>query len=129
MKPPFSLSAHLFASEAATRAHLESVAQAGFKQVELWAMIPHMDYGDGRRVREVGSWLDELGLRPVSFHAPFYAHLEEARAGRWLSLAHPDEIVRAETLRRVETALRAMTEIGAKVAVIHPAAPGRAEIA
>lgn len=92
-------------------------------------MTPHMDVGDGQRVRQVGGWLAELGLRAVSFHAPFYAHLEEARAGRWLSLAHPDEAVRKETVERVKTALWAMAELGARTAIIHPAAPGRAQAA
>ncbi|MEK6711402.1 MAG: TIM barrel protein [Nitrospinota bacterium] len=126
MEANFSLSAHLFAYETLDFAHLREAAEAGFRRVELWAMTPHFDAGDAAALSNLKSWLKELSLAPATFHAPFYAGLAEARAGRWLSLAHPGEAARADALARTEASMRAMREAGAGVAVLHPCAPGQA---
>ena len=120
MDPTFSLSAHLFAYEPLSLEHLSEAAEAGFRRVELWAMTPHLDVGDARALADLKGWLRGLSLVPGSFHAPFYAGLPEARAGRFLSLAHPDPAARADALARTEAAMRAMRETGARLAVLHP---------
>lgn len=128
MDSTFSLSAHLFAYETLSAAHLREAAEAGFRRVELWAMTPHLDVGDPAALARLKGWLEELSLEAASFHAPFYADLSEARAGRFLSLAHSDQAAREDALARTERAMRALAETGVRVAVLHPAgAAGDAE--
>ena len=120
------MSAHLFAQEPLRHAHLTETAEAGFRNVELWAMTPHFDVGDAFRLQVLKRWLADLSLSAPTFHAPFYAKLEEARKGRWLSLASPEAQERAEALDRTIRAARAFRPLGARIAVIHPSAPAKA---
>lgn len=126
MARDYALSAHLFAYESLRFEHLKEAAEAGFRKIELWAMTPHFDVGDGAKLKALKGWLEDLSLGAPSFHAPFYADLDEARQGRWLSLADPDADARAEALQKTTSALRAFRPLGARTAVIHPSAPGKA---
>ncbi len=126
MARDYTLSAHLFAYEALRFEHLKEAADAGFSKIELWAMTPNFDVGDEAKLDALKNWLADLSLTASSFHAPFYADLSEARQGRWLSLADPDAGARAEALQKTTSALRAFRPLGARIAVLHPSAPGRA---
>ena len=126
MARDYALSAHLFAYESLRFEHLKEAADAGFSKIELWAMTPNFDVGDGAKLKALNGWMADLSLSTPSFHAPFYADLDDARAGRWLSLADPDADARAEAIQKTISALRAFRPLGAGIAVIHPSAPGRA---
>ncbi len=126
MASDYALSAHLFAYESLRFEHLKEAAEAGFSKIELWAMTPNFDVEDEDRLESLKGWMNDLSLSVSSFHAPFYADLSEARKGRWLSLADPDADARAEALQKTTSALRAFRPLGARVAVIHPSAPGKA---
>ncbi|MEE9275311.1 MAG: sugar phosphate isomerase/epimerase family protein [bacterium] len=126
MTPSYAVSAHLFAYEPLAFEHLRAAAEAGFARVELWAMAPHFDIADEAALARLKGWLEAASLEAVSFHAPFYAHLDEARAGRWLSLADPAPAARRRALERTEAAMRAFAGLGARIAVLHPCAPGAA---
>lgn len=86
-------------------------------------MKPHLDYEDPEAVTRLGEWLKNLSLEAFSFHAPFYAHFDQAREGSWLSLSSPSEEVRQESLALTKSAMYNMANLGCKVAVIHPCAP------
>ena len=47
MASDYALSAHLFAYESLRFEHLKEAAEAGFRKIELWAMTPNFDVGDG----------------------------------------------------------------------------------
>ena len=126
MAPDLALSAHLFAYEPLRFEHLKEAADAGFRKIELWAMTPHFDVGDETRLKTLKDWLVDLSLEAPSFHAPFYADLSEARQGRWLSLAATDSDTREAAIDKTIQTLRAFRPLGARVAVVHPGAPGRA---
>ena len=126
MRLDYALSAHLFAYEPLRFEHLNDAADAGFRKIELWAMTPHFDVSDIAKLKTLQDWLADLSLEAPSFHAPFYADLSEAKAGRWLSLANPDADARKRALAKTIQALRAFRPLGARVAVIHPSAPGKA---
>lgn len=126
MARDYALSAHLFAYESLRFEHLKEAAGAGFSKIELWAMTPNFNVGDGAKLKALQDWLADLSLSTPSFHAPFYADLDDARKGRWLSLADPDADARAEALQKTTSALRAFRPLGARIAVIHPSAPGKA---
>ena len=126
MAPELALSAHLFAYEPLRFEHLKEAADAGFGKIELWAMTPNFDVGDETRLKTLKDWLADLSLEAPSFHAPFYADLSEAREGRWLSLAATDKDARETAIEKTIHALRAFRPLGARVAVVHPSAPGKA---
>ncbi len=126
MAPDLALSAHLFAYEPLRFEHLKEAAEAGFQKIELWAMTPNFDVGDGARLKTLKGRLEDLSLATPSFHAPFYADLSEARKGRWLSLAAKEPDARKKALEKTTSALRAFRPLGARIVIIHPSAPGRA---
>ncbi|MYA96626.1 MAG: sugar phosphate isomerase/epimerase [Nitrospinae bacterium] len=126
LAPELALSAHLFAYEPLRFEHLKEAADAGFRKIELWAMTPHFDVSNEARLKTLKDWLAELSLEAPSFHAPFYADLSEAREGRWLSLAATDSDAREAAIDKTIQALRAFRPFGARIAVIHPSAPGSA---
>ena len=126
MAPDLALSAHLFAYESLSFDHLKEAAETGFRKIELWAMTPNFDVGDGARLKTLKGRLEDLSLTTPSFHAPFYADLSEARKGRWLSLADKEPDARAAALEKAMNALRAFRPLGARIAILHPSAPGRA---
>ncbi len=126
MRFDYALSAHLFAYEPLRFEHLKDAADAGFRKIELWAMTPHFDVSDVAKLKTLKGRLADLSLEAPSFHAPFYADLSEAREGRWLSLAAPDKDTREAAIQKTIQALRAFRPLGARVAVIHPSAPGKA---
>lgn len=114
-----SCSTHLFVHEVLNPEHLAMVRQAGFSGVELWAARPHWDYGDPDRVDLIARACARLGLAVVSVHGPFYAHVDDAKAGRWLTLYHEDPEVRARALEELRKAIWASTDAGAPVMVVH----------
>ena len=126
MRLDYALSAHLFAYEPLRFEHLKDAAETGFRKIEPWAMTPHFDVSDVAKLKALQGWLTDLALSTSSFHAPFYADLSEARGGRWLSLAAPDKDAREAAIEKTIQALRAFRPLGARVAVIHPSAPGKA---
>ena len=126
MRLDYALSAHLFAYEPLRFEHLKEAADAGFRKIELWAMTPNFDVSDIAKLKTLQDWLADLSLEAPSFHAPFYADLSEARKGRWLSLAATDKHAREAAIEKTIQALRAFRPLGARVAVIHPSAPGKA---
>ncbi len=126
MARDYALSAHLFAYESLRFGHLKEAADAGFSKIELWAMTPHFDVGDEAKIKTLKGWMADLSLTASTFHAPFYADLAEARAGRWLSLAATETDAREAAIEKTIQAIRAFRPLGARVAVIHPSAPGKA---
>ncbi|MCY3822968.1 MAG: sugar phosphate isomerase/epimerase [Nitrospinae bacterium] len=126
MRLDYALSAHLFAYEPLRFEHLKEAAGAGFEKIELWAMTPNFDLENETRLKALKKWLADLSLTTSTFHAPFYADLSEARQGRWLSLAATDSGAREAAIQKTIQALRAFRPLGARVAVLHPSAPGKA---
>ena len=126
MARDYALSAHLFAYEPLRFEHLKEAADAGFSKIELWAMTPNFDVEDEAKLKALKGWMADLSLTASTFHAPFYADLSEARKGRWLSLAATDKDARETAIQKTTSALRAFRPLGARIAVIHPSAPGKA---
>ncbi len=126
MRLDYALSAHLFAYEQLRFEHLKETAEAGFAKIELWAMTPNFDVTEKNGLASLKDWLTDISLEAPTFHAPFYADLSEARKGRWLSLADPDADARERAIEQTTNALRAFRPLGARIAVLHPSAPGKA---
>lgn len=118
-------STHLFVHEVLTPEHLAMVRQTGFSAVELWAARPHWDYDDPDQVARIARSSTQQGLAIVSVHGPFYLHVDDAKAGRWLTLYHEDPSVRTQALAELKKVLWTAADIGAPVVVVHWEEVGR----
>lgn len=123
MLPNTAISTHLFAYEPLSFDHLEKIKNAGFNQIELWAMKPHLDFTNKTFIKELESWIKSLSLKIVSLHAPFYFSLSEARKGKWLSISCPDLEKREKSIEFIKIAINSLEVFGAKKIIIHPSAP------
>ncbi len=89
---------------------LERIARGGFRNVELWGNLKHLDPRNPQEdPQEVGRKARELGLRVTSLHAPF----------TMISSAGPVEKMRAWE----ELVLRSLGQaaaLGAELLVVHP---------
>ena len=123
MFPNTAISTHLFAYEILTFDHLEKIKKAGFNQIELWAMKPHLDFTNKLFVKKLENWVKSLSLDIVSIHAPFYFNLSEARKGEWLSISCPNLEKRKKSIEFIKIAINSLENFGSKRIVIHPSAP------
>ena len=90
---------------------LESLRQGGFSMIEVCSFPAHLDYHDVEQVKRAGALINELGMEPYSFHAPFADHIDIS------ALDHGRrEAALAEILRAVEAA----SILGVRYFVIHP---------
>ncbi|MED5578823.1 MAG: sugar phosphate isomerase/epimerase family protein [Nitrospinota bacterium] len=117
------ISTHLFAYEALSFEHLKEIKNAGFNQIELWVMKPHLDFTSGAFVKELETWIKSLSIEIVSLHAPFYFSLSEARKGEWLSISCADLEKRKKGVEFIKVAINRLEAFRAKTIVIHPSAP------
>ena len=119
-KMEIGISTHIFAEEELTHYHLEMIAEEGFSLLELYANKPHLDFDDKDRIRKIARSIELFGFSVNSVHAPFFAHLEEARAGRYFSIASPDEAKRKESISFIIRALRNIASfISFRFLVVH----------
>ena len=58
---------------------LEPIRNGGFSMIEICSFPAHLDYHDKEAVRRAATQIDELGMEPYSFHAPFADHIEDFR--------------------------------------------------
>lgn len=121
--PSFGLSTHLFAHEPLTDATLDAIATAGFEEIELFAAPQHFRYDDRDRIAAALRWFTTRGRTLHSIHAPFYRSVDDARAGRWLSIAAADESARREAVNEIDRSLMLADLLPVKYVVVHPGAP------
>tara|TARA_A100001037_G_scaffold305879_1_gene347830 strand:- start:1232 stop:2065 length:834 start_codon:yes stop_codon:yes gene_type:complete len=121
--PDIAISTHLFAYETLTFAHLKKIKNAGFNQIELWAMKPHLDFTNKDFVKKLEHWVKSLSLNIVSLHAPFYFSLSEARQGEWLSISSADSKKREKSIEFIKIAINSLEVFESKRIVIHPSSP------
>jgi sugar phosphate isomerase/epimerase len=119
----FGLSTHLFHDARLERAHLETIAEAGFSHVELFATRTHVDYTDRRRVLEIGAWLHDLDIAAVSMHAPICDRFVGGEWGRAYSNASGRQAVRQEAVDETLAALDAARHLGCHTLVLHLGLP------
>ncbi len=127
--PSFGLSTHLFAHEPLTDATLDAIVAAGFDEIELFAAPQHFRYDDRDRIAVLLRWFTSRERVVHSIHAPFYRNLEEARAGRWLSIASADEAARREAVDEVDRSLMLADLLPVRYVVVHPGEPHEARSA
>lgn len=107
---------------------LRRLKEAGFETVELYANPPHWPHYDrAASRREIAEVCLDIDLPINSVHSPFFRSLDEARAGRWLSLSGRDPDTRREAVARAAESLAVAEHAPVGCSVVHLGAPGEAE--
>jgi len=86
---------------------LERVAEAGFRQVEIWSDPPGVLSG---YVDELFNALGNRGLEACSLHAPFTG----------LDVSSPDEKLRKRSIQQILGAMEAAERLGCGHVIVHP---------
>lgn len=90
---------------------LEPICQRGFSMIEVCSFPAHLDYHDLEAVRSAGRRIEELGMEPYSFHAPFADHID-------ITALNPDQ--RNAALQEILIAAEAAAAFRVRYFVIHP---------
>lgn len=90
---------------------LEAIRDSGFREIEVCSFPAHLDYRNEEEVRRAAERIRVLGLRPISFHAPFADRID---------ITSPDDEVRETAVAELLTACRAAALLGAENIVLHP---------
>jgi len=90
---------------------LELIRGSGFNMIEVCSFPAHLDYHDTEAVRCAGRRIDELGMEPYSFHAPFADHID-------ISALNSDQ--RNVALHEILRAAEAAAVLQVRYFVIHP---------
>jgi len=90
---------------------LEPVRQAGFREIEVCSSPRHLDYHNVAEVRRAADRMRDLGLHPVSFHAPFAERIDITSLSQPLREAAVQELLRA---------CEAAALLGCAQVVLHP---------
>lgn len=90
---------------------LEPVQHAGFREIEVCSSPRHLDYHNVAEVRRAADRMRELGLHPVSFHAPFAERIDITSFSQPLREAAVQELLRA---------CEAAALLGCAQVVLHP---------
>jgi sugar phosphate isomerase/epimerase len=90
---------------------LEEIRASGFQVIEVCSFPKHLDYHHESEVRRAGDLMRSLGLRPLSFHAPFADQID---------ITSPDDAIREAAVAELITACHAAALLGAENVVLHP---------
>lgn len=90
---------------------LEEIRVSGFQAIEVCSFPKHLDYHKEEDVHRAGEMMRTLGLRSISFHAPFADRID---------ITSQDDTVREAAVTELITACRAAALLGAENIVLHP---------
>ena len=113
------LSTHLLVYETLSPLWIKKIKEYGFQFLEIWAMRPHFDYKDAKTVSGLRDSLEKEGLRALSFHAPFYLHVKDAKEKKWLSVSAADEAERKKIIKETKEVMDIMKDFGGEVLALH----------
>jgi sugar phosphate isomerase/epimerase len=90
---------------------LEPIRASGFHQLEICSLPSHLDFRDRDACERAARRIDELGLEPYSFHAPFADAID---------ITAPDAGRREHACTEIGRALEAAARLGTHYFVLHP---------
>jgi sugar phosphate isomerase/epimerase len=90
---------------------LHEVRDSGFDAIEVCSFPAHLDYHNRDDVARAGGMLRSLGIRPVSFHAPFADHID---------ITALDPGARERAVGELIKACEAAAAMGVENIVLHP---------
>ncbi len=121
---PTGISTHLYAVDTLDLRKLETIKDAGFNLIELYANIPHFDFTDAGTIKQTARHLGKLELQVHSIHAPFYENLDEARKGNWMSISAVDDNLRKLSVDLIKKSIAIKDYLDFNCAVVHISSPG-----
>jgi sugar phosphate isomerase/epimerase len=119
----FGISTHLYHDKPLGPEHLREVAEFGFRHVELFATIGHVDYHNPARIHELSGWLRDARLELHSVHAPIVEHLRDGIWGPALSTAASADDARKRAVAEAVAALEIARIIPFRYLVVHLGIP------
>jgi sugar phosphate isomerase/epimerase len=90
---------------------LDEIRDSGFESIEVCSFPAHLDYRNHDDVARAGEKIRSLGLRPVSFHAPFADQID---------ITALDPAVREVAVGELLAACEAAAVMGVENLVLHP---------
>ncbi|MEN6452263.1 MAG: sugar phosphate isomerase/epimerase family protein [Thermoguttaceae bacterium] len=90
---------------------LDRIRHAGFEAIEVCSLPSHLDYHDLKLVQKARHRMDDLGIRPYSFHAPF---------AETIDITALDARKRDTAIAELRYAVEAAATIGVRFMVVHP---------
>ncbi len=90
---------------------LGAIRNSGFGLIEICSFPAHLDYHDRQVVARAGRRIDDLGIEPYSFHAPFAEDIDITALD-----AGPRRHARDELMQAADAA----GQLGVRYLVIHP---------
>lgn len=90
---------------------LEFIRNSGFSMIEVCSFPAHLDYRDHQAVQRAAHRIEELGIEPYSFHAPFADHID-------ITSLNPEH--RNLALQEILKAAEAAAILQVRYFVIHP---------
>lgn len=87
------------------------IRDAGFNLIEICSFPAHLNYHDIPACEETAQILDDLGIEPYSFHAPFAPHID---------ITSPDENIRKISIDEILRAATAAATLDVRYFVLHP---------
>jgi sugar phosphate isomerase/epimerase len=99
---------------------LAEIAQAGVQGIEIFCASGHFDYRSPQAVRELGSALEEHGLRLQSLHSPTERDISPGReSGATIEISDTERIRRVDAVDEVKRALEVAERIPFRYLVQH----------
>ena len=90
---------------------LEAIRESGFDSIEVCSFPLHLDYHNKEDVVKAGERVRDLGIRPVSFHAPFSDGID---------ITALQQDVRNKAMDELIIACEAAAAMGVETVVLHP---------
>jgi sugar phosphate isomerase/epimerase len=116
----FALSTHLFANERLSGQVLGRILSIGIRQIELFAARQHLDYHDGRQVRDLALWFRDHRVQLHSIHAPLFSDFEWGRSGGLpISLAYLEKRQRIDSMDEIKRAVDIAEYLPFRYVVLH----------
>jgi sugar phosphate isomerase/epimerase len=90
---------------------LEPICRGGFSMIEIASSRTHLDYHDKPAMKKAARILQEMGIEPYSFHAPFREDIDVTAL---------DEAARTHARHEMFAAAEAAALLGVRYFVFHP---------
>jgi sugar phosphate isomerase/epimerase len=120
----FALSTHLFVNDRLSSHILDGILNAGFRQIEIFAALQHLDYYDPHHVRDVAEWFRDHEVQLFSLHAPLYTDDEWGRSGGMaISIAYLERRKRLESMEEIKRAIEVAEHLPYRYLILHLGLP------
>jgi sugar phosphate isomerase/epimerase len=116
----YGLSTRGFSKERLGSRTLDRILDAGFRQIEIFAVRRHFDYWDTHRVRDIGGWFSDHEVSCHALHGPSFTGLDGPHAGGLaISVAYTERRLRIESMDEIKRVLDVAEYLPYRYLVLH----------